>query len=128
MGLDELEVILDQARTGNEILGITGVLIYVDNIFIQILEGDKDHVFELVKKIEVDSRHDSVKVFHQKEETTRSFDGWGMAYIDIKREQMAEWLGLEGTVSMDLILRDIEQKPSEIPEYLKNLLATIASD
>ena len=36
-----LETILADARTGNAARNVTGALIYVDGVFLQILEGDK---------------------------------------------------------------------------------------
>ena len=37
-----LEQILADARTGNQARDVTGALVYVDGVFFQILEGEKD--------------------------------------------------------------------------------------
>ena len=57
-----LEEILADARTGNQARNVTGALIYVDGVFFQIIEGDKDVVQNLMANIVRDSRHHSVKV------------------------------------------------------------------
>ena len=52
MSLSDLEEMLVDARTENEKRSITGALIYVDDVFIQVLEGKKDTVLSLMQKIE----------------------------------------------------------------------------
>ncbi|MBT5841092.1 MAG: BLUF domain-containing protein, partial [Rhodospirillaceae bacterium] len=42
-----LYIILRQARKNNKIIGVTGLLIYSDEHFFQILEGEKEVVSEL---------------------------------------------------------------------------------
>ena len=59
---------------------VTGTLIYVDGVFFQIIEGDKDVVQDLMANIARDSRHHSVKVFYEAEVDVRTFASWSMAY------------------------------------------------
>ena len=44
---DQIEEIVEKARIKNAKLGITGILLTVDDCFMQVLEGDKDTVMEL---------------------------------------------------------------------------------
>lgn len=44
-------------RTNNERAGITGMLLYKDGNFMQLLEGEKEAVLRLHKNIIVDPRH-----------------------------------------------------------------------
>src|SRR6478735_6655344 len=67
MTITGLEEILEDARTGNQARNVTGVLVYVDGVFFQIIEGDKDIVRKLMANIASDSRHQSVKVFYEAE-------------------------------------------------------------
>ena len=39
---DDIENILGEARENNKKIDITGVLVHLDNIFIQVLEGKKE--------------------------------------------------------------------------------------
>lgn len=56
-GRDEL---LETARRNNARFGITGMLLAVDDRFIQIIEGEADHVDELFLHIAGDARHRNV--------------------------------------------------------------------
>jgi hypothetical protein len=125
--IHDIEEILTKARVRNESLDITGVLIYVDGVFIQVLEGKKDRVLELMRSIESDPRHSLLKLFYQAEMSTRTFDDWRMANVDVTREQMAKWYDLDGTAPMEQILEDIQRAPSKTPQYIKNILTTIGS-
>ncbi|MEQ8240260.1 MAG: BLUF domain-containing protein, partial [Cyclobacteriaceae bacterium] len=53
----ELELLLNESRTNNKKFEITGMLIYLKNQFIQILEGEKETVLNLYHKITQDQRH-----------------------------------------------------------------------
>ena len=59
--------------------------------------------------------------------STRTFDDWRMANVDVTREQMAKWYDLDGTAPMEQILEDIQRAPSKTPQYIKNILTTIGS-
>ena len=125
--IHDMEDILTKARVRNESLDITGVLIYVDGLFIQVLEGKKDRVLELIRSIESDPRHSLFKLFYQAETDSRIFDDWRMAYVDVTREQMANWYGLDGATAMEKIMEDVQCEPSKTPQYIKKILATIGS-
>ena len=54
--------ILEQSRAHNPQLGITGILCYSDDLFIQVLEGGRDEVCELYNTIVRDDRHQQVRI------------------------------------------------------------------
>ncbi|MGB0629050.1 MAG: BLUF domain-containing protein [Alphaproteobacteria bacterium] len=53
----DLTALLDKARQNNARNGITGVLIYLDGSFIQLLEGEEPALSETFERITSDSRH-----------------------------------------------------------------------
>ena len=57
MGDAELEAILEVARAHNDAQAITGLLLVIDDVFIQVLEGAGDTLNQLVAKIGDDPRH-----------------------------------------------------------------------
>lgn len=126
MKLCDLKELLVVARKKNESLNITGFLVYVDGVFIQVLEGNQEDVLGLMNTIESDRRHESVKIFFQATETSRMFTDWRMAHVDVSLEQIADWYELEGVVSTDLILKDIEDNPSTLREHVKGILMAIS--
>ena len=57
-----VDSILDQSRRRNPSLGVTGVLCFSDEVFIQILEGGREEVCELYNAIVRDARHAKVRL------------------------------------------------------------------
>ena len=122
----ELEKLLARARVQNEARGITGVLVAVDDLFLQILEGEKQVVRGLVKSIERDPRHCRLKVFHEEEIGERAFGSWSMALVKPSAEQMSAWVKLEGTTTIGDVLSSLEMKPERLPALIVNILKAIA--
>jgi hypothetical protein len=122
MTVTGLEAILADARTGNEARNVTGALVYVDGVFFQIIEGDKDVVHKLMASIASDSRHHSVKIFYEAEIDVRAFESWSMAYLSATAEQMSKWAGLPGTATVEQLLTDINRGPQRAPRILVNIL------
>jgi hypothetical protein len=127
MSVSDLERILADARSGNEAREVTGVLVYVDGVFLQILEGNEDTVRELMRHIAADSRHAAVKVFHEAEVDEPMFGNWRMAFLSATPEQMAVWAGLEGTASLEAILEEVRRSPQWVARVAANILKTLAA-
>lgn len=85
-GIDEMAIkdILNKARAKNSDKGISGMLLFKGGVFLQLLEGLKDDVRQLYKKIEVDGRHQNLKILIETDiNEKRIFDSWTMAYKEI---------------------------------------------
>ena len=80
-----LDEILAQSRTNNPQQGITGILCFSDNIFIQVLEGGRDEVCETYNKIVRDNRHREVRILTYDEISERRFGGWTMGQVNIAK-------------------------------------------
>lgn len=80
---EELVELLNGAREKNSRLGVTGMLVYHDREFMQILEGDKQTVLDLYDVIGADLRHSSPRVFYSGEIANRSFADWTMAFASL---------------------------------------------
>ena len=83
--LDDLRAILAQARRNNEAHGITGLLLYHDGNFFQVLEGAKDAVLACYGRIEKDLRHNGCIVLISEPSEIRRFANWDMAYVPFSR-------------------------------------------
>jgi FAD-dependent sensor of blue light len=83
-GLESLvEPILQQARRNNPELGITGVLCYGGDVFLQALEGGRDAVNALYNRIVADARHRKVTLLAYDEILERRFAGWTMGQVNL---------------------------------------------
>lgn len=122
-----LEQILVDARSGNEARDVTGVLVYVDGVFLQILEGERAVLDELLASIRADTRHDSMKVFHEAEVEERAFSDWRMAYLSPDVTDMSRWAGLEGARSIEDLLADVHRDVQRVPRILVSIVKAIAA-
>jgi len=78
-----VDSILAQSRAHNPRLGITGVLCYSQDLFLQVLEGGRDEVCELYNTIVRDERHDHVRILSYEEIAERRFGNWTMGHVDV---------------------------------------------
>lgn len=77
--------ILAECQANNPARGITGVLCYSDEIFLQVLEGGRDAVCETFNAIVRDARHEEVRLLHFEEISERRFGGWTMGQVNIEK-------------------------------------------
>jgi hypothetical protein len=71
--------ILDSSRRNNQRDGLTGALLFNDNCFAQVLEGDSTMLHTVFERIQCDPRHcDTVVLEFGPAE--REFGQWSMAY------------------------------------------------
>lgn len=80
-----LDAIFVQSRRNNPPRGITGLLCFVDDIFIQVLEGGRDAICDLLSTIIRDDRHHSVRILSYEEIPERRFGHWNMGHVNIAK-------------------------------------------
>jgi len=84
-----LDSILEKARTFNAAHGLTGLLLFRDGIFLQLLEGHEFDVRQLYEKICMDSRHTRVTKLIDEPITERDFSTWSMGFHIITDDDLA---------------------------------------
>ena len=85
MNKEELAEILDTARKKNAHISITGMLLYKDGNFMQMLEGEKESVLKLFEKIKKDPRHKDVTTVIEREAPRRTFPDWTMGFRNMQQ-------------------------------------------
>ena len=75
----EIDNILGSCEKNNPKLNITGVLLYSDKKFIQLVEGDAKVITNLYDKIKGDSRHSNTMMISFGPIKEKSFPSWNMA-------------------------------------------------
>lgn len=88
---EELERLLQEARRNNLRLDVSGLLLYGDGNFMQLLEGPEAVVRELYARICRDPRHHMVTTVFDESGLAREFSDWSMAY---RRVDAPTWLRL----------------------------------
>ncbi len=84
----ELESLLTSVRFNNQRLGVTGMLLYRQGDFIQVLEGPETTVTELFQKILSDARHSGVFELLSKPINQREFGEWSMGFRRIDQQHI----------------------------------------
>jgi hypothetical protein len=77
--------ILKVSKENNSKNGITGCMVYHNDAFLQILEGDPETVKSLYSKIEKDERHYNLKLVYDNNKEERLFKDWSMAFFDLDK-------------------------------------------
>ncbi|WNM58090.1 BLUF domain-containing protein [Candidatus Nitrospira allomarina] len=95
MSQGDLEDILKTARENNARLGITGMLLYGNKTFIQILEGEEGVVDELVKTIKRDPRHTNFQIVKKKPIDQHEYADWSMGFKRVSGEDFEAVKGLK---------------------------------
>ena len=72
--------LLVQCRKRNLSLGITGHLLYTEEIFVQCIEGPSGSIDALWKSLQRDERHHNVELLGRGPITDRQFADWAMAF------------------------------------------------
>lgn len=80
-GKEDLQGILAKAREHNQSKGITGMLAFNGDYFLQVLEGGRGAVNQLYQRISTDSRHEHLLLLQLSEIPERLFADWAMAYV-----------------------------------------------
>jgi len=85
MNDDELFTLLEQSRENNLKLEVTGMLLYKDGSFMQMLEGGKETVLELFERIKQDKRHKNVISIISDDIRQRNFEYWSMGFCNMDK-------------------------------------------
>ena len=80
----QLSELLVRARKKNERLGVSGMLLYHDGSFLQVLEGEPSVLDSLLAVISVDKRHHRVVTLLKREVDERHFGDWRMGFASTK--------------------------------------------
>lgn len=80
----DVKDLVGRSARENARFGITGVLLYHDGLFMQVLEGPEADVDRLMANIRKDHRHHSVNVLYRHGIARRYFATWSMGYADFQ--------------------------------------------
>jgi Sensors of blue-light using FAD len=81
----DVDALLGQCRKNNPNSGITGVLCFSEQYYLQVIEGGRRAVNELYNYIAKDPRHSEVTTLHYEEVTERLYGSWTMGRVNLER-------------------------------------------
>ena len=115
----ELVEMLNKARAKNLGLGVTGMLLYKDGNFMQVLEGDKSVVRDLFETIKTDPRHHGVIAILEQEIKAPVFADWSMGFRNLSDPQILELPGYTRFMNYTLSYESFKEGSSDALEMLE---------
>lgn len=91
---EQLVSLLAQAREDNRASGITGLLLYSHQSFLQLIDGDNKEIDRLYGSIARDARHDRLRLLLDTEISARKYPDWTMGFAHLNDDDLAR--DLEG--------------------------------
>ena len=94
-GWDESEIraLLEKSVQNNKNFGITGLLIFLKDRFIQLLEGERKNVYFIYDKIKQDPRHEKLIVLLEGVTEERIFKEWSMGFKAMDQKEFEKLSG-----------------------------------
>ncbi len=118
MTKDDIEDILHTSRENNQKRGITGMLLYRNRYFIQVLEGEADEVMALYDHIEKDDRHRNVLLVGKNHINERSFGEWSMGFKNLDEINVDELEGYTDFLERPFNPEELASDPSQAKTLL----------
>jgi hypothetical protein len=97
MQRQDLLDLLSVSRRNNEQLGITGLLLFSSDRFIQLLEGDEADVRKLYEQIRQDTRHRDVTLVYEGHVSERDCPDWSMGFQALPESEWLEFPSADGS-------------------------------
>lgn len=114
----DLAVLLSTSRLNNERNGLSGMLMYREGYFMQVLEGSEEQVTRTLGTISADRRHTSLRILEQEVIPGRRFGSWAMGYRstdDLDGEQLPTWFG-----SPEVLQRHDDSRTGEFMRWFRD--------
>ena len=115
---DELRLLLKQACENNTRDGITGMLLYKNGQFMQVLEGTAEAVTTTFSRISRDPRHRKVTVLLKGAVQERRFSDWSMAFRDLNLPDHQEVPGFSEFLNTPVTGKEFDDDPEQCEKLL----------
>jgi hypothetical protein len=108
--------ILDVARGRNAKEGITGLLLHIDGVYAQVLEGPAEAVSRVMESIESDRRHSDMVIVSDDMVDQRRFNDWSMAFLNADSSDLLEAAGFGGLEDAISTMSSVGAVPKHVIE------------
>ncbi|MET0291132.1 MAG: BLUF domain-containing protein [Steroidobacteraceae bacterium] len=89
----DIPALLEKSRANNSRAGLTGMLLYMEGTFFQVLEGDAATVDSLYDTISRDPRHSRVTRIIREPVARRDFADWTMGFQTLGMPELEDLFG-----------------------------------
>jgi len=118
MSDEDLAALLEQARTRNARNDVTGMLLYKDGRFIQLLEGHEEHVQKIFDSIQRDERHYDVQLLWFRYVQYREFPDWTMGFQNVDQLDPATLEGYTPFLDRDIRYENFLENSTDVHAML----------
>jgi len=115
---NDIQEVLHYTRNWNNDHGITGILLYSDGNFFQVLEGETDILKSLLSRIVKDKRHTNVMIIFEKEVSETSFEDYQSDFISLDSRFEAK--------NIEMYLSQIDKLNPKIQSSVRYILNNFA--
>ena len=115
---DDLLEILARSRTNNAEAGITGMLLYKDGNYMQVLEGEEKAVRDLYARIRRDPRHLGIVTLVEGRRDNRCFGDWSMGFQDLSSLEARDVPGYSEFLNTPLTAEEFSSDPGQCERLL----------
>jgi len=89
----DIPALLERARIANAERAITGMLLYIEGSFFQVLEGDDAVVDDVYARLARDPRHSKITLIIREPIIARDFSEWTMGFRTVDPREAGELIG-----------------------------------
>ncbi len=114
----ELLDLLEHARRNNEKAHVTGMLLYKEGNFMQVLEGEERVVKALAAKISRDPRHSKMITMLEGPLPQREFPEWSMGFADLDAVEASATPGYSEFMNTALTVEAFAGRPTRAQRLL----------
>jgi hypothetical protein len=113
MSNEALDEILTSSRANNGSLGLTGMLLYYDGAFMQVLEGPEQAVHQMYARIGRDPRHTGMITLLEEYIPERNFPDWSMGYHRLNLDEAQQLEAFTSFAEADQFLEYFQTTPQK---------------
>jgi hypothetical protein len=118
----ELDLLLSEIRPKNLANGVTGLLLYNDEIFIQVIEGETNTIRTLYNRLQKDHRHTNIVKILEEKIDQRSFPEWSMGYQKLSKEDSKDLPGFTDMMSSNDIRESLKKCSQAIVDLIEKFI------
>ena len=89
----DIPALLEHARRANAERAVTGMLLYIEGGFFQVLEGDEAIVDNVYDRITRDPRHSKITLIVREPISVRDFSEWTMGFCAVNAREAGQLVG-----------------------------------
>jgi hypothetical protein len=124
---EQLQNLLQECRQHNAAQEVTGMLLYGNEQFLQVLEGERGRVQALYARIYQDPRHRDVTLFAEKQIDARAFPDWSMAYHPVNPAQFLEFANYVSPQDVQLEHPNLSQADAQLLQLLRTFVLPVGN-